>query len=62
MARPDRRGPHRLYLPPAEDFAAGFVVRCDGATLGATRDTRTGVVEVDCGGSAGAHELTVEGR
>lgn len=62
VARPDRRGPHRLYVPPVEDFAADFVVRCDGATLAAARDAHTGVVEVDCGGSTGAHELTVEGR
>lgn len=62
VARPDRRGPHRLYVPAAEDFAADFTVRCDGATISATRDARTGVIEVDCGGAAGAHELTVEGR
>lgn len=62
VARSDRRGPHRLYVPAAEDYAADFVVRCDGAAVAASRDPRTGLVDVACGGASGAHELRVEAR
>lgn len=62
VARGDRAGPHRVYVPAAADFAAGYEVRCDGAVVATTRDARTGVIEVACGGAGGAHTLTVEGR
>ena len=62
VARADRSGPHRVYVPAAEDFAASFEVRCDGVRVESPRDARTGVVEVACGGVQGSHTLTVEGR
>lgn len=62
IGRSDRRGPHRLYVPAAEDFAAGYEVRCDGARVEAARDASTGVLEVACGAGEGTHTVTVEGR
>jgi endoglycosylceramidase len=62
VARADRSGPHRVYVPAAEDFAASFEVRCDGALVAADRDPRTGTIDVGCGGASGAHTITVEGR
>ncbi len=62
IGRPERRGPHRVYVPAAEDFAVTYEVRCDGVAVEAVRDARTGVVEVACGAGAGMHSLTVVGR
>jgi endoglycosylceramidase len=60
--RPERRGPHRLYVPGADDFAAAYEVTCDGARVAATRDAGTGIIEVSCGAGAGTHTVTVAGR
>jgi endoglycosylceramidase len=59
---PERRGPHRIYVPGADDFAAAYEVSCDGVRLATTRDAATGVVEVTCGAGAGTHTVTVAGR
>ena len=61
-ARDDRRGPHRIYVPDAADFAPSFTVTCDGMAANAARDPSTGIVTVTCGGADGsAHEVVVQG-
>jgi hypothetical protein len=40
--------PHLVYIP--ERFATSIQVRCDGASVDATRDPSTGLVAAACGG------------
>ncbi len=43
--------PSIVYIPEAEDYAADYVVRCDGLPVGVERDSATGQVEVPCNGA-----------
>lgn len=58
-ADPTVTAPHRIFVPGPDDFAASFVVTCDGEAVGAERDPATGLVEVVCGGDDQEHTLVV---
>ena len=55
---PEVSAPNEIYLPAPEDYAEGFVARCDGSVVEATRSGTTGVVEIPCSGR-GPHLLEV---
>ena len=61
-ADPAIPGKHSLFVPEAADFAASFDITCDGASVSAERDPRSGLVEVECGGDDQPHTLVVQGN
>ena len=59
---PSILGPHRIFVPGASDFASAFEITCDGKVVEATRDPKTGLVEVPCGSDATEHTLVIAAK